>query len=77
MSHIVEGFTVITRPGKFLRTYRIRGDKSTYMQETPDLACATVFRKAASDVELLTRAFETWPKAACLNVRVIRTVEIM
>lgn len=77
MSRVVEGFAVSTRPGKYLRTYRIRGEKAVFLQETPDLHCATVFRSVESDAALLARAHLAYPKATTLNVRVVRVVEVV
>ena len=84
MSAVTTGTVFMSRhptgdkPVKYLRMFKVKKDDGwhEYLQETNDLACATVLHGNSKDARLRERAKRMYPDAIELPVAVTRTVVI-
>lgn len=79
MSHKSHGTVLRTPKGKYVRAFQVIGDfgDKEYLQETPDLSCATIFRDGKGDKARIQRAKQDWPYLQELGVEVERTVTVV
>lgn len=79
MSHKTQGTILRTPSGKFIRTYRTASHVGfrEFVQETPDIACATVFHGGFAERKLRERIGTEIPSCTELLVEITRTVEIL
>jgi hypothetical protein len=77
MSHISKGTIFKTPSGKYLRTFQVKHDlgTQTFVQETPDIHCATVQRVLEPKVR--ERAERQFGKLEAVEIEVTREIKIV
>lgn len=79
MSQSTTGIIYQTASGKYIRVYRTQSHVGfrEFVQETPDINCATVVRNAVQQREIFKQATEEFGPLVELGVEVIREVKIV
>lgn len=79
MSHTSNGTIFKTPSGKYVRTYmaQTHGGPREYVQETPDITCATVVRGGMHRRSVAVQAEREFGELTELEVEVVRTVKVL
>lgn len=79
MSHTSQGTILKSRDGKYVRVYQTQTHVGTrdFVQLTPDINCATIFRSSMYDIRQRKAAEQEYQDLVELKVEITRTITIL